>query len=170
MTVLPITQYHSTELAGVLQPHSLCSAPGLNSSGREQWDIWAPEERLDLQVWPSSPTSNLRKGMQALQGASSQELPAGSYMQWGKRPLLNTYIFARYTHGSPLLHLAGLHHDTHHYWVTRVENELREYFQLAWKYCYMPGRWQEKALWEIYWNCRCNIISSAFPTLIGHSF
>lgn len=88
MTVLPMTQYHSTELAGVLQPHFLCSAPGLNSSSREQWDIWTPEERLDLQVWPSSPTSNLRKGMQTLQGASSQELPAGSNMQWGKRPLL----------------------------------------------------------------------------------
>lgn len=51
-----------------------------------------------------------------------------------------TYIFARYTHGSPLLHLASLHHDTHHYWVTRIENELREYFQFAWKHCYMPGR------------------------------
>lgn len=79
----------------------------------------------------------LRKGMQALCGASSQELPAGSNMQWEEAL---TYIFARYTHGSPLLHLAGLHHNTHHYWVTRVENELGEYFQLAWKHCYMPGR------------------------------
>lgn len=75
--------------------------------------------------------------MQALQGASSQEVPAGSNMQWEEAL---TYIFARYTHGSPLLHLAGLNHNTHHYWVTRVENELREYFQLAWKHCYMPGR------------------------------
>lgn len=57
-----------------------------------------------------------------------------------------TYIFARYTHGRPLLHLASLHHYTHHYWVTGVENELREYFHLARKHCYMPGRWQRKGI------------------------
>lgn len=79
----------------------------------------------------------LGKGMQAFPGASSQELAGRSNVRWEEAL---TYIFARYTHGSPLLHLAGLHNYTHHYWVTRVENELREYFHLARKYCYMPGR------------------------------
>lgn len=77
------------------------------------------------------------KGMQTLPGASSQERPGRSNVHWEEAL---TYVFARYTHGSPLLHLAGLHNYTHHYWVTGVENKLREYFHLARKYCYMPGR------------------------------
>lgn len=60
---------------------------------------------------------------------------------WGRQEAL-TYVFARYAHGSALLHLACLHDDTHHYWVTGVENKLREYFHLAREYCYMPGRQQ----------------------------
>lgn len=120
--------------------HTSCALLPASTLLAESREIFEHQKK-DL-IYKSEPhlppeTCALRKGMQALHGATPQELPAGSNIQWEETL---TYIFARYTHGSPLLHLTGLHHNTHHYRVTRVENELREYFQLAWKHCYMPGR------------------------------
>ena len=96
-------------------------------------------KRSDLKIHISSPAQTLYPGEKqaSVSCVSSQERPGGRNAH-GEGAL--TYVFARYTHGSPLLHLAGLHNYTHHDWVTRVENELREYLHLARKYCYVPGR------------------------------
>lgn len=80
--------------------------------------------------------------MQTFPGISSQQLPVPEH-PWEEAL---THVFAGYTHGSPLFHLACLHNHTHHYWVTGIENKLREYFHLARKYCYMPGRQQRKGI------------------------
>lgn len=37
-----------------------------------------------------------------------------------------------------MFHLASLHSDSYYYWVSRIENVLREDFHLAGKYCYVP--------------------------------
>lgn len=163
MTTLLITSYHNTQIAageggreadplGVRYPLAMlpgsalrqsggCAPPpGLNSAPAETSKTADHQERdlihkFECHLLPKLCT--LGKGVQAFPGAPSQELPGISNIQWEEA---RTYVFARYTHGSPLLHLAGLHNYTHHYWVTRVENELREYFHLARKYGYVPGR------------------------------
>jgi hypothetical protein len=34
--------------------------------------------------------------------------------------------------------LTSLHSDPYYYWISRIENVLREDFHLAGKYCYVP--------------------------------
>lgn len=83
-----------------------------------------------------------------------------------------THVFARDTHGSPLLHLASFHKYAHHYWVTGIENKLREYFHLTRKYCYMPKRTRKRHL-EIFPEpfsiCTCPQTWETFITLEEYS-
>lgn len=118
-------------------------AAGRDSSSRVAWRLIIAV--TDLKLCISSPLPKFcttRKSMQTFPGISSQQLPVPEH-PWEEAL---THVFAGYTHGSPLFHLACLHNHTHHYWVTGIENKLREYFHLARKYCYMPGRQQRKGI------------------------
>lgn len=153
MKVLLVTLHHNIKIAGrrreaACHSHAMLlgralSAAGRDSSSRVAW--WLIIAVTDLKHCISSPLPKFcttRKCMQTFPGISSQQLPVPEH-PWEEAL---THVFAGYTHGSPLFHLACLHNHTHHYWVTGIENKLREYFHLARKYCYMPGRQQRKGI------------------------
>lgn len=134
---------------GTAEARRCLSAAGCNSPSRAQRNGWSPGRRLDLTLDPISHQRHAN-----VSGCLIPATTPSNKRPWGRKEA-RTYVFARYAHGSALLHLACLHDDTHHYWVTGVENKLREYFHLAREYCYMPGRRQgEGILKRLLERCR----------------